>query len=350
MTLEAITLRRCPQNPVVRPGLYDWRRAVVFNPAVIHYNNHFYLFERAGGGLRPFHNSIGALVSDDGIHFNHLSEEPVFTPAMCGSKYGSVQDPRIVQIGDTFYMTFAYRPYAWSCNPTGLGVPQSHETEYPGVTFKSAENQTRSGVAVSKDLVHWAFHSWTSDMDRDDRNNILFPEKIGGRFALLRRPQRFVGTNTEHDAEPPCIQLSYSEDLIKWTEPQKVIAPAFAWEDNRIGGSAPPIKTEHGWLTTYHGVENQDTATRRVCYRMGLMLLDLKDPTRVLARCPHPIMEPTEYYEKFGLLIPNVIFPTAAVVVDGLVHIYYGVCDTAICLATVPLNELLQLALRYKSE
>lgn len=300
------------------------------------------MYERTGGQLRPFHNYIGALVSDDGIHFEHLSEEPVLTPEMCGSKHGSVQDPRVVKIEDTFYMTFAFRPYAWNSAPTGVGVPESSQAEYKGIKFSPNENQTRSGIAVSKDRVNWRFHSWTSGTDIDDRNHILFPEKIDGRFALLRRPQRFVGSNTEHDSTPPSIQISYSEDLKQWTKPEIVISPKFSWEDNRIGGSTPPIKTEHGWLTLYHGVENQDESTRRVCYRVGLMLLDLDDPTHVIARCPDFIMEPTEYYEKVGLYIPNVVFPTAAVVVDGVVNIYYGCCDTAISLATVPIEDMLK--------
>ena len=95
----------------------------------------------------------------------------------------------------------------------------------------------------------------------------------------------------------------------------------------------------------YHGVENQDPSRRRVCYRLGAMLLDLDDPTKVLARTSHPIMEPETYYEKFGLYIPNVIFPTGNVVVDGTLYLYYGVCDTAIALATCRLNDLLERVL-----
>ena len=118
--------------------------------------------------------------------------------------------------------------------------------------------------------------------------------------------------------------------------------PEYKWEDNRIGGSTVPIRTDAGWLLLYHGVETQDAAVRRVCYRLGAALLDLEDPRRVIARCPRFVMEPEEYYEKFGLYIPNAIFPTAGVVVDGLLHLYYGACDTAICLATVPLDELVE--------
>jgi predicted GH43/DUF377 family glycosyl hydrolase len=244
-------------------------------------------------------------------------------------------------------MCYAYRPYAWSSHPTGVGVPESFQTDYPGFSGNDKDNQTRSGIAVSKDRVHWEHLAWVSDPGVDDRNVILFPEKIGGRFAVLRRPSEgHVSTGARHEAHP-CVRISYSDDLQKWTAPEVVIRPEFKWEDNRIGGSTPPIRTEAGWLTLYHGVEDQDPKIRRVCYRLGAMMLDLKNPQKVIARCPDFIMEPTEYYEKCGLYIPNVIFPTGAVVKDETLHIYYGACDTAICLATVGLNELVDHVMQY---
>jgi beta-1,2-mannobiose phosphorylase / 1,2-beta-oligomannan phosphorylase len=101
------------------------------------------------------------------------------------------------------------------------------------------------------------------------------------------------------------------------------------------------VRTDRGWLMLYHGVENVFPQTRRVVYRLGAAILDLRDPRRVIARAPTFIMEPEAYYEKFGLFIPNVIFPTGCVVKDGLLWIYYGCCDTAIGLVTVPLEELI---------
>ncbi len=200
---------------------------------------------------------------------------------------------------------------------------------------------------VSKDRRQWELLSWVNPTTVDDRNMILFPEKINGRYMLLRRPTSFVSTDTSHGAEHPTIRFSLSDDLKNWTEPQVLTTPQFAWEDNRIGASTPPIRTEHGWLLLYHGVQNVYPPTRRVVYRLGAMLLDLADPTRVIARCPHYIMEPETYYENCGLIIPHVIFPTGAVVKDGLLYIYYGACDTSIALATVPLEDLLAHVLKF---
>lgn len=335
---------RCPENPIVVPGLYDWRLATVFNPGVLlDDDGRFYMYERAAGQLRPFHCYIGMLDSDDGVHFRHVSDQPVFTPEMAGSQYGSVQDPRVVKINGLYYMTYAFRPYAWESHPTGVGVPESFEPSFPGFSGKPEDNMTRSGIAVSEDRVQWRHLCWPTAADIDDRDVILFPEKIDGKFALLRRPLQFVGP--KYGTEYPGIWLCFSDDLSVWSDPVLIAKPEFAWEDNRIGGATPPIRTDKGWLVLYHGVENQDRTRRRVCYRLGALLLDLDDPTRVLARTPHAIMEPETYYERFGLYIPNVIFPTANVIKDGLLYLYYGVCDTAIALATIPLDDLVEYVL-----
>lgn len=333
-------LVRHPANPIVTPGGYDWRLATVFNPGVIIENGRFYMYERAAGGLRPFICSIGMLESDDGVHFRHTRPEPVLTPAMCGSVYGSVQDARVVKIDDTFYMTFAYRPFAWSSHPTGVGVPESHQTDFPGFSGDPRVNQTRSGIAVSKNLVDWSLLGWATPDDIDDRDVILFPERIGGRYALLRRPLPFMDASHRGPPARGRIMISFSDDLRTWSEPEVVAEPRFAWEQNRIGGSTPPIRTERGWLCLYHGVETVDPTRRGVTYRLGAMLLDLEDPRRVVARAPEFLMEPETYYERFGLYIPNVVFPTGSVVKDGILHLYYGVCDTAIALATCPLADV----------
>ena len=237
-------------------------------------------------------------------------------------------------------MTYAFRPYARNSHPTGLGVPESFQAEFPGFSGRAEDNQTRSGIAVSTDRVHWKHHCWPTPLELDDRDVILFPEKIGGRFALLRRPLQFIGR--EYGTDRAGIWICFSEDLEHWSEPVLLAAPEQPWESGRIGGSTPPIRTDRGWLVLYHGVEEAYPPTRRVIYRMGAMMLDLDDPTKVLARTRDFLMEPSEYYEKFGLYIPNVIFPTGNFVRDGKLHVYYGVADTAIALATANLDAVVK--------
>ncbi len=336
---------RFPQNPIIRPGLYDWRMAVTFNPGALYEDGKFYLYERTAATLRPFHCYIGLLESENGVDFKHLSDQPVWTPKMAGSEYGSVQDPRLVKINEMYYMTYAFRPYAWDCFPTGLGIPESREVMYPGFSGDSKGNQTRSGIAVSRDKIHWEHLCWPTPKEIDDRDVILFPEKINGQYALLRRPLGYVGP----DVIPglATIRICFSDDLETWSDPELLFEPQFEWEGTRIGGSTPPIKTEAGWLMFYHGVEEIYPPTRRVVYRLGVVLLDLENPRKVIARCPHFVMEPEEYYEKTGLYIPNVIFPTGAVLVQNELYLYYGCCDTAIGLATVDVNEFVDYVLSF---
>ncbi|EGG36051.1 MULTISPECIES: glycosidase [Paenibacillus] len=332
-------ITRHAENPIVVPGLYDWRKVTVFNPAVIIDNGKFYMIERTAGSLTPCKNYLGLLESTDGVHFTHVLDEPVVTPDQLGFPYGSIQDPRIVKIDDTFYLNYALRPCAMNYYPTGAGIPERSIPEYPdGWGEEEGHWLTRSGILTSKDLIHWEYLCDTTPLDINDRDNILFPEKINGKYVLLRRPEEYVGE--EYGTEKAAMWISYSEDLVHWDEP-KLLAKAENndWEFKKIGGSTPPVRTDKGWLVLYHGVD-QDTV-----YRVGALLLDLENPEKIIARTRRFIMEPETYYEKFGYQIPNVIFPTGNVVKDGLLYIYYGVTDTAIALATVPLDDLVDYIL-----
>ena len=338
---------RHPDNPIIRPGGLPWRRAVTFNPGVcLDDQGRTLLWERTAPALRPFQCVIGLQRSEDGVHFHQVGSEPVLTPAQLGSPHGSVQDPRVVRMDGRYLMTYAYRPYAWSSTPTGVGVPDSQQTAYPGFSGDDAENQTRSGVAESVDGRTWHHLAWVNEATVDERNVILFPERIDGAYVALRRPSGMVSTQAAH-AGTPGVQLSTSADLRTWSPLRMVLPPAFLWESNRLGGSTPPIRTAAGWLVFYHGVETTDAALRAVTYRMGAALCALDDPTRVLARCPDPLLEPEAYYERVGVYIPNVVFPTGATVVDGVLRLYYGCCDTAIALATAPLDHVVDEVLRH---
>ena len=326
-------ITRYPLNPIVRPGSLPWRQLAAFNPAVIRDDDGtFYMIERAAGALRPFQCAFGLLQSADGLTWKHVSRRPVLTAADLGFPNGSLQDPRLVKLDDRFLLVGVLRSYALDCLPNGIGVPEYRERAYAG-RERNEPNISRSFIASSHDLRHWNFVSYCSDLTRDDRDNILFPEKIAGRYVLLRRP---IGSSEAPHIKPG-IRLSRSDDLKTW-DPSKLIAvPEQEWEELKIGGSTPPVRTRDGWLALYHGVDNASV------YRVGALLLDLADPQKVLARTRRPIMEPQEYYEKVGLVIPNVIFPAANLVVDDELWIYYGACDTSIALATISMEEILAL-------
>ncbi len=326
------TFKRHPENPIVTAGQYPWRKCVVFNPAVIRDDDGtFYMLDRAVPQLEPFYSSFGLLKSSDGVHFSLVGKKPVWTPDMLGFPYGSMQDPRLVKIDGLFHLVYVLRRYAWNLYPTGLGAPRNSQQK--DKIPKGDANASRSGIAVSKDMRKWTHKEWVGPIDLDDRDNILFPEKIGGRYAMLRRPLHYVGR--KYGTKVPSMWLSYSDDMKTWTEPELLAVPEQDWEVMKIGGSAPPVKTKHGWLASYHGVDKHNA------YYVGFMLLDLRNPMKILARSKKPMMKPETYYERFGLVIPNTIFATANVEVDGVLYLYYGCCDTAIALATAPVKDIL---------
>ncbi len=168
----------------------------------------------------------------------------------------------------------------------------------------------------------------------DHRNCVIFPEKIEGDYVRLERP------NVEASGD---IYLSRSPDLIHWGRTQLVLERNRRyWESAKIGPGAPPIRTLAGWLCIYHGARK---SMNGYSYQAGAMLLDLKDPSRIVGKMNHCLLEPDADYERNGIT-PNVVFPTAAVPRDdGSLSIYYGAADTCMAHASVNLEELIAACL-----
>ncbi len=160
---------------------------------------------------------------------------------------------------------------------------------------------------------------------------MLFPEKINGLYARLDRPiGRGIG----------CIWVSYSPDLKHWGKSDFVCAPRPRyWDQYHIGASAPPIRTDRGWLEIYHGVKMTNSGP---IYRIGTIMLDLENPARVIGRCLEPLLSPRTDYERIGD-VGNVVFACGAIVEDnGEVKVYYGAADTSICVAFGTLDEIIE--------
>jgi predicted GH43/DUF377 family glycosyl hydrolase len=175
----------------------------------------------------------------------------------------------------------------------------------------------------------------------EDKNAALLPQRVGGKWILFHRPTTGFGSPRPHGA----IHLSRSADLVDWSAPEQVLLPRTGawWDASRIGIGPPLLRTEHGWLLIYHGVK--DTVSGSV-YRIGLAVLDLDEPTRILHRLPHWIFGPLTTYEREGD-VPNVVFP-CGFVHDGAsdeIRLYYGAADTSICLATARVGDLLEAVL-----
>jgi predicted GH43/DUF377 family glycosyl hydrolase len=157
--------------------------------------------------------------------------------------------------------------------------------------------------------------------------------------VLLHRPKtQFGGARGE-------IVLSRSADLVSWSAPEQVLQPRDGawWDSLRIGLGPPPLRTERGWLLIYHGVK--ETVAGEI-YRVGLALLDIDEPARVLRRLPDWVLAPVESHERTGD-VPNVVFPCGLLhdAPSGEIRLYYGAADSSICLATARLDELLDAVL-----
>jgi predicted GH43/DUF377 family glycosyl hydrolase len=163
----------------------------------------------------------------------------------------------------------------------------------------------------------------------DNRDVCLFPEKIGGYYWCLHRPA------PAHFGAPE-IWISRSPDLLHWGDHKILLSRSSeSWEQRKIGGGAPILATERGWLQIYHGVDS----SQRYC--LGALLLDLADPTRVIGRMSKPLMEPVAEYERNGFF-GNVVFTCGATIRDGVLYIYYGAADEVMSLATIALSSLWQ--------
>ena len=133
----------------------------------------------------------------------------------------------------------------------------------------------------------------------------------------------------------PDICVAYSSDLHRWFDIKSIASPRPGkWDCLKIGIAGPPIEVSDGWLLIYHGVDFDMT------YRLGIFLLDKDDPEKVLYRSEEPILEPTEDYERFGM-VPNVVFSCGSIKLDNKILIYYGGADTVIGVATYDINELI---------
>lgn len=217
------------------------------------------------------------------------------------------------------------------------------EGELFGVFAADAETGCHLGVARLAgdrlDLVGF-------DGDRRSRNGVLFPERIGGRYLRLERSNDV--TLPSGVASGDRIWLAESDDLARWRPVGPVLEGRPRYWDELIGSGPPPVKTRDGWLHIYHGVATHFAASS--VYQAGVCLLDLEDPSRVLARGRDNILEPRELYELTGQ-VPNVVFPTGIVVAeqddegfarrDSAVHVYYGAADTCVCVAETTIAWLL---------
>ncbi len=318
-----LKLTRHPANPILKPDpTIPWMSAMTMNPGLWFDGKTFHmLFTARGTGDTPM--CLGYASSSDGVNFT-CRKEPFMVPSREGEGFDTrtVDDARLNRFGDTYYISYNARgqhPY----RRVGLATTRD---------FKAVQ---RLGPLTAPDI--------------SNANVLYFPEKIGGCYHVLHRPSPFQPHTMAIQKNPDFqfqIRIAKTNDFMNWYDDKPLAGCEFEWENQKIGGAGVPVRTSEGWLMLYHGVYFGPDVHIRT-YRVGVMLLDLDDPSRVIARCPHFIMQPETDYERFGNH-DNVVFPCANPVIGDTLYIYYGAADTACCLATVLLSDLLACALEYK--
>jgi predicted GH43/DUF377 family glycosyl hydrolase len=328
-------LKKFKGNPILTPEPdVDQESMGVLNPGAIVKDGKVHLLYRAAGNPPDYKICVNLAVSRDGFNFERqYAVNPVLFPKEGTYDGGCIEDPRITHTDGWYYMTYACRPY-----PPGPYWEKGPWLAPANAPKKWKANLTISALARSRDLVTWERIGEICGGDVDDRDVILFPEKIGGAYWMFRRPAEWCGAG--YPCEKPSMWICNSKQIDRWEGGELFARSEFDWEFKKVGGSSPPIRTDEGWLVLYHGVD------RDHIYRTGAMITDLENPAKIIARYPHPILEPTEPCELEGI-VPNVVFPTANVVLDDELFVYYGGGDKVCCVATVRLNKLVDEVLKH---
>ena len=311
--IKQIRLNRFSGNPIIKPDpKLAWQSRAVFNPTALYEYGRVHLAYRAMSEDNT--SVIGYASSGDGYNFEDRPNEPLYTPRepfeakfVPGGNSGC-EDPRLTRIGDTIYMLY---------------------TAFNG---RSEPRVALTYIKVDDFLArcwNWSRPILISPPNVPDKDAAIFPKKIKGKYAFLHR----LGVS---------IWLDYVDDLQfgdnKWLKGNVIMSPKDELPDTeKVGISGPPIETKEGWLLLYHCVSRK---TQPMTYYVAAALLDLKDPSIILARRKVPILQPETPYELYGQ-VNNVVFPCGAVVIGEDLFVYYGGADSVIGVATMKLTELL---------
>lgn len=321
-------LERYRGNPILGPQKeHDWEAGEVFNPAAfLSDDGQVHILYRAIG--RNGLSTVGYASSRDGFSIDERLDRPIYvssptlddvrvtrviekcaTPYSSGGSWAGSEDPKITRVDDMLYMTY---------------------TAFDGYNFPRVALSKISLDDFLSRKWNWSRPVMISPPGEIHKNWTIFPEKIKGKFAIL------------HSISPE-VRIDYFDSLDfdgeTFIKSEHSKAPLKGrWELLVRGVGPSPIKTKEGWLVLYH-------ATTRDCgYKLGAMLLDKKDPSKVIARSRGPILEPSVWYEREGSK-PNIVYSCGAVVKDETLFVYYGSADTVTCVATVPLSRLLEALL-----
>jgi predicted GH43/DUF377 family glycosyl hydrolase len=293
---------RVSDAPVIAPRGRSWEAAGTFNPAVIMHEGKIVMLYRAQD--KQGTSRLGYAESADGIHFTRR-DEPVLSPREDYEKDGGVEAPRLVQFGDTYYLT------------------------YTGYNKKDAQ----LCLATSKDLIHWDRKGVIIPANKGNWNvkwtksGAIVPDKIDGKYWMY-----FLGTTADDKDQ---AGLASSTDLLHWTEATQV--PALPVRPGRFDSRVaepgpPPIVTPDGIVLVYNGADD------KLVYRTGIAIFDRNDPRKLLWRSDEPVFSPERDWENVGQ-VPNVVFVEGMVQLGNRYLFYYGGADKYVGVAEAPVTR-----------
>lgn len=307
-----IGFHRIGEGALMKPRKnIPWEEKAIFNPAAIDVDGTARIFYRAMGNDNT--SVVGYAESVNATDISYIADKPVYVPREGFERKGvpngnsGCEDPRLVKIGSTIYIYY---------------------TAYNGITPPSVAMSSIKESDIKKRKWNWTKPVLVTADGVDDKDGCLHPEKVNGKYLLYHRVHNYICVDYGSTPAFPERNNFKNIPLIK--------ARKGMWDSVKVGMSVPPIKTSKGWILLYHGVSGRSR------YRVGAVLLDLKDPTKVLARTTDPIFEPREAYEIEGQ-VNYVVFPCGAIVRNSYIYMYYGGGDSVIDVASISLKKLLEV-------
>jgi len=326
----------------------------VLNPAVYQDGNTVHMFYRAA--KKGNFSTIGYCRFEGPTTLVERRSTPIFVPEYIYEIHG-VEDPRITKIDDLYYLTYVTYDGLNACGALAVSKDlvkfKKKGIITPRFILNEFTNHIRNHLqepSIAKILAFNTARNYplTETMKEHlyvwDKNVVLFPKKINGKFVALHR--LFPSIQIVSFEKKSELTEDFWKDYLKNLPDYIVLEPKFDHETSHIGPGAPPIETADGWLLIYHAAEKRE---KGLVYHACAVLLDLENPSKVIGRLPKPIITPSEYYERHGY-VNYVVFPTGTAIFDDQLYIYYGAADDKIAVASLNLNELLTELKMYSHE
>jgi predicted GH43/DUF377 family glycosyl hydrolase len=309
----------------------------VLNPTCIEKDGITHMFYRAV--RHQNYSSIGYCQLKENKVIERL-DRPFIEPEYHFERHGT-EDPRIVFLDGIYYLFYtaydgkdARAAYATSTNLIHF---QKQGLVFPTIKYKEAVELFKECGLPSRYFWYETHYEQTigPDVLLWEKDTFIFPKKFDGKFLLVHRVMPGIQTIVFNDFAE--LTIEFWKKYLHNINNNILMNPEFWFENRKIGGGCVPLQTKDGWLFIYHGVE--DRKQDRI-YHAAAALMDLKNPTKIIGRLSEPLFSPTDKLEKEGS-VPNVVFPTSAIIKNNTVYVYYGAADSRIMAKAINLNELL---------